>query len=71
MSGGGYLVYVAPVTKAIGLQTPLQVANPGNGAHVTSTTTSLTPGVYNFAIKAYSAEGISEMSSITNFTVPK
>lgn len=70
-AGGGYLVYVAHVSKAIALETPIQVANPGNGSHVTSTTTSLSPGVYNFAVKAYSSEGTSELSAITNFTVPK
>jgi len=70
-AGGGYLVYVAPTSKAIALVTPIQVANPGNGTHVTSTTTSLQPGVYNFAVKAYSSEGTSELSAITNFTVPK
>lgn len=70
-AGGGYLVHVAHVSRAIALETPIQVANPGNGTHVTSTTTSLSPGVYNFAVKAYSADGTSEMSPITNFTVPK
>lgn len=70
-AGGGYLVYVAHVSRALALETPIQVANPGNGTHVTSTTTSLSPGVYNFAVKAYSADGTSEMSPVTNFTVPK
>ena len=70
-AGGGYLVYVAHVSKAVALETPIRVANPGNGTHVTSTTTSLTPGVYNFAIKAYSADGTSEISAVTNFTVPR
>lgn len=70
-AGGGYLLYVAHVSKAVALATPIRVANPGNGTHVTSTTTSLQPGVYNFAIKAYSSEGESELSAVTNFTVPK
>lgn len=69
--GGGYLVYIAKTSVAIATTTPVQVANPGNGTHVTSTVTQLSPGTYNFAVKAYSADATSELSTITNFTVPQ
>lgn len=70
-TGGGYLVYIAKTSVAISSTTPVQVANPGNGTHVTSTVTQLAPGTYNFAVKAYSTESTSELSTITNFTVPQ
>ncbi|MDZ4084609.1 MAG: fibronectin type III domain-containing protein [Bdellovibrionales bacterium] len=70
-TGGGYLVYVAKTSVAIGTVTPVQIANPGNGTHVTSLVKQLTPGTYNFAVKAYSTESTSELSTITNFTVPQ
>jgi hypothetical protein len=70
-AGGGYLVYVAKTSVAIATTTPVQVANPGNGTHITSTVTQLAPGTYNFAVKAYSAESTSELSPIANFTVPQ
>lgn len=69
--GGGYLVYIAKTSVAIATTTPVQVTNPGNGTHVTSRVTQLAPGVYNFAVKAYSTESTSELSAITNFTVTK
>jgi hypothetical protein len=69
--GGGYLVYIAKTSVAIATTAPVQVANPGNGTHVTSTVTQLSPGTYNFAVKAYSTETTSELSTITNFTVPQ
>ena len=70
-TGGGYLVFIAKTSVAIATTTPVQVANPGNGTHVTSTVTQLAPGTYNFAVKAYSIETTSELSTITNFTVPQ
>lgn len=69
--GGGYLVYVGKTSVAIGTVTPVQISNPGNGTHVTSLVKQLTPGTYNFAVKAYSTESTSELSTITNFTVPQ
>lgn len=70
-AGGGYLVYIAPVELALTSATPISVANPGDGSHITSTTTTLKPGTYNFAVKAFGSDGTSELSPITNFTVPQ
>lgn len=70
-AGGGYLVYIAKTSVAIGTVAPVQISNPGNGTHITSTVTQLVPGTYNFAVKAYSTETTSELSTITNFTVPQ
>ncbi len=70
-AGGGYLLYVAPTSSALASAVPIQISNPGNGTHITSSTTQLKPGTYNFAIKAYSADSTSELSGITNITVPQ
>lgn len=70
-AGGGYKVYVkknSPPTASD--TTPVTVANPGSGTHVTSATMTLTSGQYYVSVSSYSTNGDSPLSVPYILVVP-
>ena len=68
---GGYKVWVHQGSKpTTSNTTPIIVANPGGGVHVTTKSVVLTTGRYYFSISSYSLNGDSPLSTPAYLVIP-